>query len=91
MFRWNLLDRCFTVMGILFMLVRNLFILAEALNLPCWISVTVSWTGLESGNRRIGFLASLSRGYSDSMATAMARASSLHGLHSLHPGLSLEE
>ena len=89
--RWNLLDRCFTVIGILLIFLRNLFILAEALNLPCWINVTASWTGLESGSSSIAFLASLSRGYSDLMATAIARASSLHGLHSPHPGLSLEE
>ena len=86
-----MLDKCFTVIGILLMLVRNLFILADALNFPCWMRETASWTGLESGSSRIGFFASLSRGYSVSMATAIASASSSHGLQSLHPGFSFEE
>ena len=77
--------------GILFMFVRKRFILADVLNLPCWMRRTASCTGLESGRSSTGCLDSLSSGYSVSMATAMARASSSHGDQSLQPGLSLQE
>ena len=77
--------------GILLMLVRKRFILADVLNLPRWMSRTASCTGFESGRSSAGCCDSLSNGYSDSMTTAMARASNSQGDHSLQLSFSLLE
>ena len=61
--------KCFTMIGILLMLDKNLFILEEAENFPFFMSSIACWTGLLSGNIIIGCRDSLRRGYSDSIAT----------------------
>ena len=73
------------------MFVRNLFILELALNFPLFIREMASATGLESGRMTIGFLDSLSSGYSVSIAFARERASTSQGDHLLHCSDSLEE
>ncbi len=78
-------------MGILLMLVKNLFILELALNFPLFISAMASATGLESGSMMIGCLDSRSSGYSVSMAFASDSASTSHGDHLLQASVSLEE
>ena len=82
--------RCLTEIGILLMLVRNLFIVELALNFPLFISAMASATGLESGSMMIGCLDSRSRGYSVSMAFASDSASTSHGDHQLQASDSLE-
>ena len=78
-------------MGILLILVRNLFILELALNFPLFMSAMASATGLESGSMMIGCLDSHSRGYSVSIAFARDNASTSHGDHLLQDSVSLDE
>ena len=76
--------RCFTDMGILLILDKNLFILDEVENLPFFINLMACWTGLLSGRIIIGWFDSLSRVYSASIAAATDIAFISQHDHFLH-------
>ena len=80
-FSLNLLLKCFIISRILLIFVRNLLIWKEVLNFSCWICCCAYYKGLELGSNSTGFLDSLRKSYSFSMA--MVRDSILQDDHLL--------
>ena len=90
-FSLNLELMCLAIRGSLLTLVSSRFIRDDVLNLPCWIFLIASTTGLESTRMRMGSLDSRSRLYSAWRAVATLSPSSSQGCHRAHWSFSRDE